>query len=452
MEIRYLSKGSSRRLIAIFLGWAMDWRPFAGLRRDGYDVAVVWNYTDTKLDTLDWKSYDEICVVGWSMGVYFSTFLPSEIESRVTRRIAINGTLWPMDDTRGIPEAVFKGTLSGLNDRNLDKFYLRVCGSRVAYDGFMTCRPQRTLDQLRGELKGMLELPSTSARFDVAIIGKRDAIFPPGNQRNAWKGVPVEETDSPHLPDFQAVLDRFIVNKDLVRERFTNGLNTYESEACVQEELVEELYKHISPLGVSDVLEAGCGTGLLSRKINGLEPRTFHMWDVCEVQPFPGAMVQTVDAETAIMRCKPESFDLIASASAIQWFNSPGAFLKHASTALRPGGYIALGTYARGNLHEITSLIPGSLPLFSLEEWKEIIPDELEILYTRQWNRTLDFETPMDAFRHLKLTGVNSLGRSGSGLVSLRGLMDRYAPGEDGRWHLTYLPLIFLLQKKNIQS
>lgn len=447
MQTLYLRRDNSTRLIAVFLGWAMDHRPFAGLYRPGYDLVLVWDYSDPVLDCAQWLEYEEIVVVGWSMGVYFSTLLPEEVERKVTRRIAVNGTLTPMHDSTGIPEAIFMGTLRGLNERNLEKFYFRVCGSREVYNAFMANRPGRDLEQLRAELASMASLPEARAKFDLALVSDSDAIFPPENQRRAWHTVHIETLPGAHLPDLQLILDRYVVDKDMVRKRFADGAATYESAALVQEELARKLFEVLDFSAVRDVLEVGCGTGLLSRRL-ATKPIKLTLWDICDVTPFPGAIVRLTDAEVAIKEVEAESLHLIVSASAIQWFNSPAGFLVYAARALRPGGILAIGTYARGNLSEITSLMPSALPLMTLNEWEAIVPDDLEVRYKEQWSRALRYDSPIEAFRHLKLTGVNSLGRTANGAPSLRSIMSAYEPAADSKWTLTYTPLILILRKK----
>ena len=106
----------------IFAGWAMDSEPFAGLYRHGYDIMVVWDYRDFSLDWSCVAQYDEICVVAWSLGVYAAAAATAPIAARVSLRLAVNGTLSPVDSLKGIPPAVFHGTLDALDERNLTKF------------------------------------------------------------------------------------------------------------------------------------------------------------------------------------------------------------------------------------------------------------------------------------------------------------------------------------------
>ena len=70
---------------------------------------------------------------------------------------------------------------------------------------------------------------------------------------------------------------------------------------------------------------------------------------------------------------------------------------------------------------------------------------DIEDAYAFQ--RDLDFATPADALRHLRLTGVNSLGRTSRGEVNTRQLLRQFPMMLDGRYHLTYCPLILILRK-----
>lgn len=448
MQTLFLQRTESRRLIAVFLGWAMDWHPFANLSRPGYDIVLVWDYSTPVFPAEEWKDYDEICVIGWSMGVYFCAQLPEWLERKVTRRIAVNGTLTPMHDLTGIPENIFLGTLNGLNERNLEKFYMRVCGTREAYSRFKENAPTRTLAELRDELAGMTALPYREGSFDIALIGENDAIFPPQNQQRAWADIPAAILDCGHLPDFRTILNRYVIDKERVKRQFCKGFHTYEQEARAQNSVAGYMAHWLRRHKLGRVLEVGSGTGMLSRRIRKLAPEHFEMWDLCPAPPYEGADFRCVDAETAIMDAAAESYDAIVSASAIQWFNSPATFLKHASEALKPGGIMAVGTYTRGNLDEITSLLPASLPLMSREEWLSIIPEAMEVEEVFEYEYPMSFQSPMDALRHLKLTGVNSLGRSGGAVLSVRDLIEQYKPGTDGLWHLTYRPIIIYMQKK----
>ena len=50
-----------------------------------------------------------------------------DMDLPICERVALNGTVTPVDDLKGIPQQVFEGTLEGLNEVALEKFIRRMC-------------------------------------------------------------------------------------------------------------------------------------------------------------------------------------------------------------------------------------------------------------------------------------------------------------------------------------
>ncbi len=461
MQHRHIYKEGNPRLIIIFAGWAMDAAPFAGLRRPGYDIMVVWDYRSPDIDWSCVSGYAEICVVAWSLGVYSAARAIRGISSRVTLRLAVNGTMSPVDRLEGIPDDVFDGTLAGLDERNLTKFYRRVSGSRAAFESFSAKMPRRSITELKAELALFRTEPilenEIDGRWDRAVIGRDDAIFPPANQCRAWAKHPYSLIDAPHLPDFQFLLDRYVVDKDMTGKRFAAGEATYDSEASVQSGLVERmrvvmerasLPAHMCRRG-SRTIEIGSGTGKLSKVLDGYAGRFgfVEMWDMASGAPLSGPMrkFRTGDAELIMMREPSGSADFIVSASTVQWFNSPSRFLCECLRVLAPGGCLLVGTYVEGNLAEISSLTGRGLPLLSLADWLKIVPAGLDVALAEEYTEVMEFDSAIDIFRHLKATGVNSLGRGEAGL---RGVIRSFPASLDGKYRISYKPAILLLYKK----
>ncbi len=458
MTLEYVDRSHNPRLILIFAGWAMDSTPFRSLAKTGYDIAVASDYTSFDFDFGPiMAEYAEICIVAWSLGVVAADLCYPQLEARATLRIAVNGTVTPVDDRRGIPPTVFGGTLAGLSEQSLLKFYRRTAGSRKAFEAFQELMPQRSLQSVTEELATFYpprDYGAARCPWDLAIISRNDAIFPPENMLRAWEGKPVEFIDEAHLPDFGKILERHVVNKQLVGSRFGKRRDSYESGASVQAEIVERLEKKMSGLGIdaliadtdSSVLEIGCGTGLLSRRLDRLAGGHVTMWDIVGESPVAGARryFRRCDAETAIGTEAPASFDLIISASTVQWFNSPLHFLERAAEAVKPGGFIVLSTFSPGNLTEVEQCTGRSLPLLSADGWRASAPASLETIAVETYDYPVRFDSPIDVFRHLSRTGVNSLGSD----VNLRTAMRNYPASNDGSATVTYRPLILVFRKK----
>lgn len=454
------------RLLLIFAGWGMDANVFGRIARPGYDVMVVWDYNTLYIDWSCTARYCEIVLVAWSLGVYAATQTTQAIDYKITRRVAVNGTPSPIHDACGIPEATFMGTLEALTPATLGKFYRRMCSTRDDYARFIETAPAREVDDLRSELQSvadslLLNVPG-NLRWDVAIVGREDRIFPPANQRRYWAahGVAVENTSDGHYLDFQQVIDKMAVDKVTMASRFGRHRDTYTDNAVVQTEVVDRMvdetaaqgiFRRLTRLGYRpEILEIGSGSGLLTRRLVELLPDArLELWDLAGPAPDFAASCATFrqcDAELQLPRMGAESLDAVFSASTMQWFNSPEQFMRQLYRVLRPDGVAVLSTYTYGNMQQISALTGRSLPLERPDRLLDMARSAgLAVDYSLSYIRDLDFESPADVLRHLRLTGVNSLGATAG---TARSLMRRYPMMLDGRYHLTYCPMILILRRQ----
>ena len=454
MKWQFVDRAEERRLILIFAGWAMDARPFAHLRCGGYDIAVVWDYRSLDADWAFTEPYDEICILAWSLGVAASTRAQIPQPQCITRRIAVNGTLNPVDDTLGIPSAVFAATADGLCDASLRKFYRRVCGSGRAFNEFCEHLPERDIDELTDELRVFLNGNiALNARFDLAIVSDGDAIFPPANLRRAWADTPTVDLPGAHLPDFQHILDRFIIDKQRMTQRFERGFDSYDAEATPQKDAAMRLLAHAQHFApdifsnpASKTIEIGSGTGLLSRQLDKELAGQLEMWDIAGEAPLAAEQrtFRQVDAELAIAKQPDESVDMIISSSTVQWFNSPARFIDECRRVLRTHGLLAFSTFAPGNLAELQQACKTGLHLLSADEWQTLAHGAFEVLAIDSYDHTLHFKSATELLRHIKHTGVNSLKSPDD----IRTIMGRFQPDDNSEYPLTYRPLIIILRKQ----
>lgn len=124
------------------------------------------------------------------------------------------------------------------------------------------------------------------------------------------------------------------INKSRIRQAFQKALNDYDRHALIQQKMTINLMVHLQdylPNGSLDnVLELGCGSGMLSTLLQKQISANYWLFnDLCDVQPqLAEKLPQSFDFYCGDAENFPfqRQFDLIASASAVQWFHQPDAF------------------------------------------------------------------------------------------------------------------------------
>lgn len=188
-----------KEALLFFAGWGMDETPFMHNLPPNKDLIICYDYRSLDFDSTLLSTYDGIYVVAWSMGVWAASQVLPDSNLPLKQSIAINGTPFPIDDMRGIPPAIFEGTLNNLNEATLQKFRRRMCGSGSAFQAFLEIAPQRPVEELKEELAAIgrqySELPPSTFVWNKAIIGESDHIFPPKNQEQAWQNIAMKFSD-----------------------------------------------------------------------------------------------------------------------------------------------------------------------------------------------------------------------------------------------------------------
>lgn len=212
------------RLLLIFGGWGMDERliDLPSAVGEGVDVMLCYDYRSMNFDASPLAGYRSLHLLAWSMGVWVAGRVLGGMTLPWAGRVAFNGTPFPMDDVRGIPVSVFEGTLRGFSETVLAKFRRRMCGSGDALRLFMERAPQRTVEELHGELQALHDAVlvadgSHTLQWDLAVVGLRDRIFPPANQLAAWQDVAeVRTVDAAH---YDAAVMKHLIETDLTWTR-----------------------------------------------------------------------------------------------------------------------------------------------------------------------------------------------------------------------------------------
>lgn len=196
-----------------------------------------------------------------------------------------------------------------------------------------------------------------------------------------------------------------MLDKKLIKQRFKKNLKTYKDNCAVQNKMAETLIEMI-PKSPKSVLELGSGCGILTKKlVSKFDIERYTAVDIVE------------ECETYIKEISPdikfipadieeynfeEKYDLIISNATFQWIENLPDFIEKLKQNLTDGGKIIFSTFGKENFKEIKAVTDIGLNYNSIGELKNIERIKEEIL-------TLEFESPKEVLRHLKLTGVNSI-------------------------------------------
>lgn len=449
MKIEFIRRGAATRLILIFAGWSTDIRYYKDCIADGWDTAVITDYRDLTLPEIP-GCYTSIYVFAYSLGVWAA----SHAKIKAAAKVAIFGTPIPVSGIYGIPDAIFNGTSEGLTERSLSKFHLRMAGDKNAYEKMRESLPSYPdIQALKEELDYIAananEDIDVNYRWDRAYVANQDKIIPAENQRRYWsasRGTEMVCLDSPHAADIAAIIRECIPDQKSIGNGFADALPTYREYAKVQTEVclrMSEIIAEIFGEGVTSVrslLEIGPGKGLLTEGWSRyLRPDEATYIDLYEMQKFGHAGDERYlvrDAEEWFEHTD-EKFDIILSASAIQWFADPVRFVSNLQAHLNPGGAAIVSTYVKGNLSELDAVRPSPIIYREAEEYLDAADD----METERWTRTLEFQSSRSLLLHLKHTGVKP------NVKATRRVCNQPVPLTSLPSQLTYTPLIIKIRK-----
>lgn len=190
MQLSWLTKNNSQKLIIFFNGWSLDENIVNHLTSLEYDVVMFYDYSDLGISesiVTEINNYNEINIIAWSFGVWACGAVINKF-SNPKNVIAINGTLVPIDNEVGIPERMFNLTLSNLSENTYPKFFKNM----FAQEADLNKLPKRTVESQRQELIQIQKLSTEKSFtqnaniFTKVFISTNDKIISAKNQLNFW--------------------------------------------------------------------------------------------------------------------------------------------------------------------------------------------------------------------------------------------------------------------------
>ena len=186
----------------------MDENPFSVLKSN-CDVLYVYDYTTPDFPAFDFSKYKSVKLLSFSYGVYAGAIAKLPDDLKLDERVAINGTLLPVDDKYGVPVKQFELT-EKMDSQSVVKFRQRLFGGEKAqqhFEIFENHLPKRSAQSCTEELSGMKkyvpQIQTPKKTFDKIYVAKYDRCVPTRNQRNFWQKAGVIDTielETGHFP------------------------------------------------------------------------------------------------------------------------------------------------------------------------------------------------------------------------------------------------------------
>ncbi len=222
--------------------------------------------------------------------------------------------------------------------------------------------------------------------------------------------------------------------KGQIVQAFSGAATTYEQAAVAQKVIAARLADKVMELSLPSaprVLEIGCGTGFLSRLL--LERIEGGTWTLSDISP---AMIERCQENITDSRVRwhvmdgedpdlpPQSFDLIVSSLAVQWFSDLPAALKRLRALLSPQGHLLFVTLGADSFiewrtaHQDLGLscglrtFPAHLPDFARETEERIaFRQENAFSFARNF-KEIGAQTPDPGHKALSPSQFRALGRA----------------------------------------
>lgn len=200
-----------------------------------------------------------------------------------------------------------------------------------------------------------------------------------------------------------------------IAKKFKKASHTYEAAALVQGDmrhiLLDMLRKNVGK-NFNNIFEFGAMDGAFTRLLS--ENLSFKKYIANDIIDFslkknvPNARIETrIFDMNEVGGFLSETFDLIASNACMQWLNFT-KILPILANKLNENGVLLFSSFGVDNLCEIREVSGFGLEYLSLSAIENELKKHFRFYEISQKHYKLRFESPLEIFRHLRDSGVNS--------------------------------------------
>lgn len=232
-----------------------------------------------------------------------------------------------------------------------------------------------------------------------------------------------------------------------VASRFTKAAGTYDSQPGIQSEVALNLAKRLEDrpeIDATSILEAGCGTGFLTRELCRIFPESrIVAVDIADTMLGQVRRHLSKQSNISLMQADirklatAERFTLIVSSSALHWMLPLEETFKLLRLRLKRDGHIMFAMMVKGTLGELHALrakiAPQKRLRRSLPTASEVIGAMRESgftpLQTEVEERSVRYASPAALLKAIHHQGVTGGFTASDGLLmrgEMRALMEEY--------------------------
>lgn len=195
---------------------------------------------------------------------------------------------------------------------------------------------------------------------------------------------------------------------------FNKKFDIYDENAIVQKQVASHLtklikYEKTNKNSFSSILEIGCGTGIFTKEfLDFYTPKKIILNDYFQVEKFLKGIPYNSFLEGDILKLDIPNVETIISSSVFQWIFPLEKLIEKLSICKN----LYFSMYLIGNLKEIDQHFNISLNYLDAYDIERLLKRYFsKVKYTKE-SFILNFDTPLQALKHLKNSGVTGFKKS----------------------------------------
>lgn len=203
-----------------------------------------------------------------------------------------------------------------------------------------------------------------------------------------------------------------MLDKQQISDNFSRSAPDYDRHALLQKEMADGLLKKLINFKPENILDIGCGTGYLTRKLAEMFPRA----EALGIDIAPGMIEVANRQKRSNLRFSigdgegvkgKEKYDLAVSNASLQWMDAEKVF-RGVHKILKAGGQFAFTTFGPRTLRELKESGFRVNHFLSAKELKQIIGNKFAAVNIQSSTASQKFKNIKELICHFKEVGAHA--------------------------------------------